>query len=475
VKSRRVKVVMMAVLAMAFIAGGVFLSAGPAAADPGYQSLRVPVVADGEVSELGEVLARFSPGQLQRGDTVILGLPSGFIWTTAPVGSDEAVASAHVQESSQWGTVSYTDSFVMYGDLNANYIKVPRQYSGKANGLFREGVPMLRVEKASDNEVLVEITGDPLGDEECFFYVYLNRIYVKSGYRGNITLKIEAPSGSGFAPATVASGQAFGRGTHPDNKIYCRDVPKVYAGDTSQKIGTIVIKEAVAGSIFEGRTLTLQLPAGAKWTKIGSFESAGLKIEAVSTDKDKGRTAEFKFVGASEQPAVLELSGLEVYLEPCFPGGYLKISVGGTAGFSGELTVANVIEPTVEFILNQVAFWVNGSKREIDVSPYLRGGDIYLPIRYLLEFLGVGKEDIKWDEDTQSVEFKLMGNYIKFKIGDNRVFVNDMAKTMKTRPELIEPGRTMLPLDWVSEVLGLAASWDSAAQKVVIKRKPCSS
>ncbi|HOV79168.1 MAG TPA: copper amine oxidase N-terminal domain-containing protein [Bacillota bacterium] len=436
------------------------------AADAGvYRPLQTPAVGDNAVNELGAVFASFTAGQLHEGDTVIFRLPSGFIWTTAELQSGWEAASAFRQTASEWNAAVFTADSAIYG--GANYIRVPRRYNGVDNGLFKGATPVLNIESTSENEVKVEIVEEPAPGQDCFLYIYLNRIYVKSGYRGFVTLAIDAPPGSGFSGGGAESGKVVGRGTHPDNKIECKNVPKVYAGAQEQKIGEIMITEAVAGSVADGRTLTLQLPAGAKWTKLDTDSDGNLRIEPVSSSGDSGRIAEFKFIGTSENASTLELDDLEVFLEPGITGD-LKVKAGGTAGLSGELTVAEIEKPVAVFSVGDVKYSMNGTDRIMDIAPYLKEGKVYLPVRFVAEALGVDKNDITWSQNLQTVEIKRGERAIRFTVGSDIAYINNTALKMDVVSEIDEPGRVMVSQNWVAEALGVDVQWDSVARKVYL-------
>lgn len=149
---------------------------------------------------------------------------------------------------------------------------------------------------------------------------------------------------SGDTDATPSELKVGNYGEY-DSSIECKDAPTVFAGMDEQVIGDIEINESIAGSIIDGRTLTLELPDGAKWGKLDSDDDQGLHIDPVSFPGTDGKTVKFEFTGEStNDPAQLKLEDMEVVLEPGFTGD-LKVKVGGTAGLTGELVVAKVVTP----------------------------------------------------------------------------------------------------------------------------------
>jgi len=129
-----------------------------------------------------------------------------------------------------------------------------------------------------------------------------------------------------------------------DTSITTGDPTTVVAGQLEQKIADINVNESIKGSLIDGRTVTLTLPSNFKWNKIDTDtdHNTGLSFEGFP-GKD-GKTAKWQVNGESTDAAALSLSGMEVAVEPGTTGD-LVVEVGGTAGLSGELTVATVQQP----------------------------------------------------------------------------------------------------------------------------------
>jgi len=141
------------------------------------------------------------------------------------------------------------------------------------------------------------------------------------------------------------------------------ELPTIYSGREKQKIADITIQENLAGSILEGRTVTLELPEGARWQKQqeattaqSSTTNQNLKLTNGTFGGTDNRrltlTAQVGAAGgadiATASAAKVKLEKFQVQLEPGFTGD-LKIKIGGTAGINEEITVAKVITPgTIE-------------------------------------------------------------------------------------------------------------------------------
>lgn len=110
----------------------------------------------------------------------------------------------------------------------------------------------------------------------------------------------------------------------------------------------------------------------------------------------------------------------------------------------------------------------SGSIIKMDVVPYVKNNRTYTPVRYLAYSLGVTENQIQWNAETQTVTITKDKATIKLTIGSTTLTKNSEVIIMDVAPEIIEPGRTMLPARWVSEALGATVTWDEKTQKVTI-------
>lgn len=427
-------------------------SAAPAKAAAIYEPLGIKTARAYYVNDLGRISGQFSAGTLQKGDFAFLRLPPDFIWTTADINSDQTVAAAAYQTTEEWNTIEATSSCVTYG--TSNFIRVPAQCSGCDNGLFKGSTPVLRFTRISDNEVLMEVVEDLDPALECCLDIHAARVYVDKGTSEYISLTIDAPAGSGFD-----SDAGF------YNSLECMDAPPVYAGIPGQKIGTVVIHEAEAGRFKEGQVLILELPAGAEWGKLAA--DSGNNLAVSGSVSDGGKTAKFRFSGESAVAADLELKDMEVKLEPGATG-WLKLQVMGSTGLAGELTAAKVVPPAAVFSVGKNEFEINGVKNTMDVAPYIKDDRAYLPVRYFARAAGVTDDNIVWNQGDRSIEIRKNGRAVILTIGSNLMYADNVPVQMDVAPEIVAPGRAMLPLRWIAEALGYDVYWDAAANKAFI-------
>ncbi|MCC3379460.1 copper amine oxidase N-terminal domain-containing protein [Paenibacillus farraposensis] len=170
-----------------------------------------------------------------------------------------------------------------------------------------------------------------------------------SAKQGDVTANISGSTTTDVSSLVLGSYGQIGGG------VSVATPTTILAGHDEQKIGDVVIKETVAKSFVNGRTVTLRLPEGARWQStfksnnpgsdfVGSMENTnGLGGADVSyTDSDK-RTLKltFKNVNSTTDAGTLKLKNVEVATQPGFSGD-LNVEVGGSQGLNGTVKVATV-------------------------------------------------------------------------------------------------------------------------------------
>ncbi len=510
------------------------------AAAANLQILQRPNVKDDSVASLGVLYAEFLPGQLKKGDTLVITLPDGFefrnhldqskVMKNGPSEwmmneywyiKDTHVDKAFVPALNPDGSVKMDANGkpvksgveVPINDM-INYVAVPLRVKGEDNGGWLnkgdwitgkdsvtgevymywdntvdkdpdDNVPVL-ITQLNEREIMLELKDDPKPGQSVYAYVHLGAVYIKSGHKGPVMVKCDAPPGAGFVagalPLAVVPGGAVtvtamditsftdntavskpvkirikedvkgaltddgeslkfilpdgfewdksgfdvrdvwgdtklvSKGGQEDLSDYwkanarfnedelvlpvpagyetseaaCVDItvnisvsdpskakpgevkvqvrgksdvgtpevvvakygehgsgsevsglPALFAGKLQQEIGKVVIKETAPGSLVAGRTVTLTLPANARWGKVDDKASShGVTLLFKGFSGTDGRTAKWVVNGHSDSDeATLELSDMEVALEPGATGD-LKLEIGGTAGVNSHFDLA---------------------------------------------------------------------------------------------------------------------------------------
>ena len=106
----------------------------------------------------------------------------------------------------------------------------------------------------------------------------------------------------------------------------------------------------------------------------------------------------------------------------------------------------------------------------MDAAPYVKNGRTYLPVRYVAMSLDIADSDIIWQPDEGAVVILKGSNFIKFVVGSKEMLIYNKPVVMDVEPEIVEPGRVMLPLRWVAQAFGADIDWDETNKTVIIKK-----
>lgn len=134
-----------------------------------------------------------------------------------------------------------------------------------------------------------------------------------------------------------------------------------------------------------------------------------------------------------------------------------------TGDISARLSGAIVLQ------LGNYGAVVDGKVVRIDpdstaVKPYAHDNRTFVPVRFLSEQMGA---TVGWDQATKTVTISRAGRTVKMVLGQTTYWVDGVVKTMDAPAEVVSQ-RTMVPIRFVSEALGLSVGWDQANKLVLV-------
>lgn len=155
---------------------------------------------------------------------------------------------------------------------------------------------------------------------------------------GDVVATVGGASSTNVSEVTVAKYVDYGV------TVTGKSVETILAGRTDQEVGDFYIEEAAPGSLIDGRTVTLKLPANAKWVSnpVVEYEKGSTGVLSSWTPVDS-RTIKATVTRSSSASKIL-LKDAKVKLAVDTVGD-LAIEVGGTAGATGSVVVAKVVAP----------------------------------------------------------------------------------------------------------------------------------
>ncbi|WP_413405351.1 CotH kinase family protein [Paenibacillus amylolyticus] len=102
-----------------------------------------------------------------------------------------------------------------------------------------------------------------------------------------------------------------------------------------------------------------------------------------------------------------------------------------------------------------------------DQDPLQQNGRVMVPVNAILEAMGA---EVTWDKTAKSVTAVLNDQTLVLKIGSSTATVNGETLEIDA-PAIIQNSRTLVPVRFISEGLGLTVDWDQTAAQVSLTSK----
>ncbi len=129
------------------------------------------------------------------------------------------------------------------------------------------------------------------------------------------------------------------------------------------------------------------------------------------------------------------------------------------------LLTTSIMLSSVVFAKGDIKVAIDGKQVEFDVKPQLINSRTMVPLRAIFEALGA---EVDWENDTQTIVATKDGVTIVSTIGNTKMYVDDIEKTMDVAPMLVD-GRTLVPVRFVAEAFECEVFWSDSDYAVYIK------
>lgn len=124
----------------------------------------------------------------------------------------------------------------------------------------------------------------------------------------------------------------------------------------------------------------------------------------------------------------------------------------------GGITLTAAQQPAIRVMFN-------GQYMNLDVPPVIQGGRTLVPFRAIFEALGA---TVSWNDATRTATGTRGTTTVALTIGNNNATVNGVATRLDVAP-IVQGGRTLVPLRFVSENLGATVQWVPRHNIVVVR------
>ncbi|MDD2442972.1 MAG: stalk domain-containing protein [Desulfotomaculaceae bacterium] len=144
--------------------------------------------------------------------------------------------------------------------------------------------------------------------------------------------------------------------------------------------------------------------------------------------------------------------------------GVLEVKAYDKNGKQGASRAYDVTAPA----LPPVKVELNGRIMSFDVAPVEIEGRVLVPVRAILEALGV---EVGWEEATRTVIARKGTDELRLQVGNLVPVLNGRSLPALDVPARVIGGRTMVPVRFVSENFNMDVDWDGENRKVIIRSR----
>ncbi len=125
---------------------------------------------------------------------------------------------------------------------------------------------------------------------------------------------------------------------------------------------------------------------------------------------------------------------------------------------------------TVKIYIGKPVAYVNGTEKPLDQPPVIMNNRTMVPIRFVSEAMGA---NVQWNGKERTVTITLGKNIAMLKIDDVKAQANGYDVYLDAAPTIIaKTSRTVVPVRFVAETLGMDVSWNGKERSVTIKYSP---
>jgi len=150
----------------------------------------------------------------------------------------------------------------------------------------------------------------------------------------------------------------------------------------------------------------------------------------------------------------------------------LKISANGneeTIYISFIITETKNIK--IKLKIDSYDAYINDQLFTMDAKPFIdkTSSRTLVPIRFISEAFGA---EVSWDATTKKVTVNLVSTKIEMWIEKKIAKINGKEVTLDVSPQIVPPGRTFVPIRFISEAFGAEVIWDGVKREITINYTP---
>ena len=138
--------------------------------------------------------------------------------------------------------------------------------------------------------------------------------------------------------------------------------------------------------------------------------------------------------------------------------------VASLGNLRGEATLGNNSYNLLDLYLDDDTYWLNGQSHTLDQPPVIKNGRTMVPLRLITEALG---GTVNWDDNDAPILIDYAGHQIELTLDSTTAKVDGTEVETDVPAQLIG-SRTLVPIRFVSEQLGMDIVYDNDSRSVSI-------
>ena len=131
---------------------------------------------------------------------------------------------------------------------------------------------------------------------------------------------------------------------------------------------------------------------------------------------------------------------------------------------AGKSTLMKIL--TGVYTKDAGTIYVDGQEVSYSEQPKITNGRTMVPMRELFEQLGA---TVNYNDETRLITASRNGIYVSLTPGSDKATINGKELQLDASPYVTAKGRTMVPIRFVSEALGVGVGWNHESRTVYIK------
>jgi N-acetylmuramoyl-L-alanine amidase len=115
-----------------------------------------------------------------------------------------------------------------------------------------------------------------------------------------------------------------------------------------------------------------------------------------------------------------------------------------------------------------IRLYINGvAENKLDTDPFILNGRVMVPVRFVSESLGY---QVEWKAETKEVVMMKNEKIMILQLESKVVRNNFMGDLMMDVAPVIKNDRTMVPLRFIAESMGVSVLWNENTRSVFLRK-----